>query len=118
MAIVKYRLDPKNLPPIDKEAFARIDSLTEEEINERALSDPDNPPMTDDELSRMERFWIAKQVRKATKLSQAEFAHAYHFSLGRLRDLEQGRTFPDTAIRAYLKLIEADPEGVRAKLGR
>ena len=90
MAIVKYRYDPKNPPQFTEAERARLavlDTLTEEEINERALSDPDNPPMTDDELSRMERFWIAKQVRKATKLSQAEFAHAYHFSLGRLRDL-------------------------------
>ncbi|MEN9855066.1 MAG: hypothetical protein RLZZ157_192 [Pseudomonadota bacterium] len=53
MAIVRYTLDVNNPPPIDQAAFDRLALLTEEEIEARALSDPDNPPMTDDELERL-----------------------------------------------------------------
>jgi putative transcriptional regulator len=116
MAIVRYTLDPNNLPPVDKEAFARLALLTDEEVEARALSDPDNPPMTEDELARLRTCGVAKRARKATKLSQADFAATYHFTLGRLRDLEQGRTQADSAILAYLRLIERDPEGIKASL--
>jgi putative transcriptional regulator len=121
MAIVRYTLDPNNMPPFtqeEKEAFARLALLTEEEVQARALSDPDNPPMTDDELARLRTCGVAKRARKATELSQAEFAATYHFSLGRLRDLEQGRTQADSAILAYLRLIAQDPVGVAASLAR
>jgi DNA-binding transcriptional regulator YiaG len=33
--------------------------------------------------------------------------------LRRLQDLEQGRTEPDSALEAYLKLIEHDPKLVK-----
>jgi putative transcriptional regulator len=116
MAIVRYTLDPNNLPPVDKEAFARLALLTDEEVEARARSDPDNPPMTEDELARLRTCGVAKRARKATDLSQADFAATYHFSLGRLRELEQGRTQADSAILAYLRLIARDPEGVKASL--
>jgi putative transcriptional regulator len=119
MAIVKYTLDPNNMPPFtqeDKEAAARRALLTDEEGQARALSDPDNPPMTDEELGRLRTCGFAKRARKATDFSQAEFAATYHFSLGRLRDLEQGRTQADSAILAYLRLITRDPVGVAASL--
>jgi putative transcriptional regulator len=118
MAIVRYTLDPNNLPPVDKEAFARLALLTDEEVEARALSDPDNPPMTEDELARLRTCGVAKRARKATGLSQADFAATYHFTLGRFRDLEQGRTQADSAILAYLRLIAQDPVGVAASLAK
>jgi hypothetical protein len=36
-----------------KTDWARLASMTEEEIEANALSDPDNPPMTEEELARM-----------------------------------------------------------------
>jgi putative transcriptional regulator len=118
MAIVRYTLDPNDLLPIDQEAAARRALLTEEQINAAALSDPDNQPMTEDELARLRTCGVAKRARKATDLSQADFATTYHFSLGRLRDLEQGRTQADSAILAYLRLIAQDPVGVAASLAK
>jgi putative transcriptional regulator len=121
MAIVRYTLDPNSMPPFtqeEKEAFARLALLTDEEVQARALSDPDNPPMTDEELGRLRTCGFAKRARKATELSQAEFAATYHFSLGRLRDLEQGRTQADSAILAYLRLIAQDPVSVAASLAK
>jgi putative transcriptional regulator len=119
MAIVRYTLDLDNPSPLtDKQRaqLANLALLTEDEINAAALSDPDNPPLTDDELARMVSSRAVRLARKAADLSQAEFAKIYHFTLGRLRDLEQGRTQADSAILAYLQLIEQDPVGIKASL--
>ncbi len=120
MAIVRYTVDVNKPPPLDAAALARLarlDLLTEEQIEAAALSDPDNPPMTEDELERLSAVVAVRDARKSANLSQPQFAETFHFSLGRLRDLEQGRTKPDSAILAYLKLIARDPDGVRQALG-
>lgn len=33
--------------------WAKLDALTDEEIEAAALSDPDNPPLTDEQLAQM-----------------------------------------------------------------
>jgi putative transcriptional regulator len=57
-----------------------------------------------------------KAIRKATGLTQQAFAMRFGFNLARLRDLEQKRTQPDSAIRAYLTVIRKDPEAVKKAL--
>ena len=54
-----------------------------------------------------------KAIRKQTKLSQGRFAEAYGFSVGTLRDWEQGKRNPDSAARAYLAVIQHDHRHVR-----
>jgi putative transcriptional regulator len=94
-----------------------IRPMTEEEIYAAALSDPDNPPRTQEQLKRMKRVPRVKTIRRALGLTQEEFAARYHIPLGTLRDWEQGRTEPDQPTRAYLQVIATDPEGVRRALG-
>ena len=65
MAIVRYTLDPSNPPTMSPEEWAHLDAMTDEEINAAAESDPDNRPMTDEELFRMRAARMAKQVRAA-----------------------------------------------------
>lgn len=113
MAIVRYKLDPDNPPKPTPEQQARIDALTDEEITAAALSDPDNPPLTDEEIERFAAARLAKVVRSKVGLTQEQFAARYHIGYGRLRDLEQLRnTRPDSALVAYLRVIAHDPEGV------
>ena len=57
-----------------------------------------------------------KAIREATGLTQEAFALRYGFNLGRLRDLEQKRTRPDSVVRAYLLVILRNPEAVREAL--
>lgn len=57
-----------------------------------------------------------RAIRKATGLTQAEFARVFGFPIGTLRDLEQGRARPDSSTRAYLTVISRDPEAVRRAL--
>ena len=57
-----------------------------------------------------------KAIREATGLTQEAFALRYGFNLGRLRDLEQKRTHPDSVVRAYLLVIQRKPKAVREAL--
>lgn len=86
--------------------------MTDAEIVAAALSDPDNPPMTDEELARMRRVSQAKRIRRKLGLSQEDFAQRFQIPLGTLRDWEQHRREPDQAARAYLIVIEREHEAV------
>ncbi|MDQ2949033.1 MAG: helix-turn-helix domain-containing protein [Acidobacteriota bacterium] len=57
-----------------------------------------------------------KSIREHLALSQAEFAQAYGFNPRTVQEWEQGRATPDLAVRAYLTVIERNPEAVRAAL--
>lgn len=52
-------------------------------------------------------------VRKKTGLSQTKFANTYGFSAAAIRDYEQKRRTPDSAVRAYLTVIAARADEVR-----
>ena len=116
MTLVRFTLDPDNPPKLTEAQRRRLDAMTETEIAAAAESDPDNPPLTRDELDRMVDARFVRLTRRATELSQAEFARTYQINLARLRDLEQGRTRPDSALRAYLTVIAQRPDVVTACL--
>jgi len=97
--------------------WSRADSLTEEEIYQAALSDPDAQPLTPERIKRMKRVPQVKVIRRAFRMSQEEFAQAFRIPIGTLRDWEQGRVEPDHAARAYLKVIARNPKAVREALG-
>jgi putative transcriptional regulator len=86
--------------------------LTEEEINAAALTDPDNPPLTPEREKHLKRVPRVKVMRRALKLTQEEFAARFRIPLGTLRDWEQGKTEPDQAARAYLRVIARNPKAV------
>ena len=114
--LVRYRLDPNNLPQLDAQAEARLDAMTDEEIHAAAFSDPDAQPLTEAELSRMRRVPFVRHVRLSLGISQAEFAARFHLPLGTIRDWEQGRAEPDTAAKVLLEVIARDPEAVARAL--
>jgi putative transcriptional regulator len=94
--------------------------MTDEERHAAALSDPDAQPMTPEDFERVKREGKftprTKIMRRALGLSQEEFAARFHIPLGTLRDWEQGRKEPDTAARAYLRVIGHNPDAVTAAL--
>lgn len=112
MTKVKFVLDPRNPPRLSAESIARLDALTPEEIEQNALDDPDNPPSTEEELQRGVTGRRIRRLRESLCLSQPQFAERYRISLGRLRDIEQGRTMPDSAFLAYITVIETEREAV------
>ncbi len=91
---------------------ARLDAMTEEEIEANALSDPDNPPWTDEELARLRPVPSAKRIRAKLHLTQEQFAGSFNLPLGTVRDWELGRREPDTAAKNFLRVIEHNPDAV------
>ena len=57
-----------------------------------------------------------KAIRKQLGMSQAQFAASFGFGLDAVQNWEQGRRRPEGAARAFLKVIEREPEAVRRAL--
>lgn len=57
-----------------------------------------------------------REIRRATGLSQAEFAQKIDVAVGTLRNWEQGRRDPEGPARALLRAIDNDPVHVLAAL--
>ncbi len=98
--------------------WARIEAMTDEEAHQNALNDPDNPPLTDEQLARMRRVPDPREIRQNLGLTQREFARQFELALGNVRDWEQGARRPDSTARAYLRVIQHSPDAVRAALDR
>jgi hypothetical protein len=57
----------RSLPP-DQTDWVALSRMTDEEINEAALADPDSPPMTPERKARMKRVPQVKVMRGALGL--------------------------------------------------
>jgi putative transcriptional regulator len=95
--------------------WAKVAALTPEQIHAAALSDPDAQPLPRD-MRGLTRIPNVKKLREKLGLTQEEFAATYRIPVGTLRDWEQRRKFPDAPARAFLLVIEKNPEGVAALL--
>ena len=109
---VQVMPDGSTQPIHGRTDWARVDAMTEEELEANALSDPDNPPLTDEELARFRRVPNPREIRARLQLTQEQFAEQFHLPLGTIRDWEQGKKYPDSAARALLRVIERNPEAV------
>ncbi len=83
----------------------------------RKLRDPDNRPLSAAQLGTMKRVVPVKRIRWQLGLSQEDFAQRFEIPVGTIRDWEQGRSRPDRAAAAYLKVISSDPASVGRALG-
>jgi putative transcriptional regulator len=57
-----------------------------------------------------------KAIRRKLGMTQAEFAAAFGFGLDAVQNWEQGRRRPEGAARAFLKVIDREPDAVRRAL--
>ncbi|MGA8111058.1 MAG: helix-turn-helix domain-containing protein, partial [Acidobacteriaceae bacterium] len=95
--------------------WAKVAALTDQQVHAAALSDPDAQPLPRD-MKGLTRIVNVKKLREKLGITQEDFALAYRIPLGTLRDWEQRRKFPDAPARAYLLVIEKNPEAVAAML--
>src|SRR4051812_5580018 len=100
-------------PPMD---WADFDAMTADARRRAAQGDADAQPIMPGNDTRLRRTPQVRVIRRALRLSQEEFAARFEIPLGTLRDWEQGRKQPDTAARAYLKVIGRDPDAVAKAL--
>jgi len=57
-----------------------------------------------------------KAIRSRLGLSQAEFSRRYAVNARSLQEWEQGRRRPEVAVRAYLTVIDRNPQAVEEAL--
>jgi putative transcriptional regulator len=99
--------------------WARLRSKTNDQILAEARADPTALPVEDRKpggLGPAGRIALAKRIRWALQMSQAEFAKTFRIPLAMLRDWEQHRRDPDQAMQAYLEVIAREPDAVRRAL--
>lgn len=112
---VRLKMTPEQMQKALKRIdWKRIRAMTDEEIERNALDDPDSivpldgateaqlvPPMPD-----------VATLRRRLKLSQAEFANRFGFSVATVRNWEQGRVMADGPARVLLAVIASEPDAV------
>ena len=96
------------------EDWKRLDAKTDEEITAAALTDPDNPPLTDEQLANFRRPHLSRMIRQKLRMGRESFSETYGIPMDTLRAWERHEAEPSPAETAYLRLIEREPE--RAKL--
>lgn len=76
-------------------------------------ADPNDPEDRDISVAGVERGHMGRRIRMLRNrlgLSQEAFARTYGIPLANIRQYEIGRHMPPPAVRAYLKVIAAEPE--------
>ena len=117
-SLVQVCPDGTTRPLPDKTDWARLDVMTDGEVEAATLADPDAQPLTEEQLARFERVPNVKAIREKLRLSQRQFAEMFGLSLSVVRDWEQGRFIPDQAARTLLKVIDRNPEAVKQALAK
>jgi len=76
-------------------------------------ADPDDPDDFPISVAGVERALMGRRIRQLRQrlgMTQEAFARTYGIPLANIRQYEIGRTMPPPAVRAYLKVIAAEPE--------
>jgi putative transcriptional regulator len=107
--ITRFKLDPRSPPETDWRAF---DAMSADERHRAAISDPDCPPATEEQLSRARRAPDVRALRERLNMTQEEFAVRFHLPLSTVRDWEQGTHRPDRPAQVLLTVISSDPDAV------
>lgn len=101
--------------------WARIDALTDEEIDAQIAADPDAAPqLTDEWFAKAEKLEPidVKAIRAKLGMTQQEFARTFSLNLAALRDWEQRRHVPRGPALALLRIIDREPDMARRVLQR
>lgn len=108
----------RELASIDWE---RIDAMTDEDIKRQIAENPDAAPLP---TAKMRLVWHMKSpristkykvrlLRRALKMTRAEFGESFGIPERTLQHWEQGTREPDEASLSYLAVIAEMPERVR-----
>jgi putative transcriptional regulator len=89
-------------------------------VNKRNMiaipADPDDPEDFDVSVADLKRARFGRRfrmVRHTLGMTQEQFATTYGIPVHSLRQYEMARYMPPPATRAYLKVIEAEPDVVK-----
>ncbi len=104
----------------DEPDWAKIDALTDEEIEAQIAANPDAAPVLewslDDPNVRLMEPVDVKAIRDKLGMSQEEFVGTFSLNISALRDWEQERRMPRGPARALLRIIDREPAAARRAL--
>jgi putative transcriptional regulator len=103
MAKKLSRIAAKALATTD---WGRVDAMTDADIARQIAANPEAAPDMAPEID-------VRAIRRATGMTQDEFAAAYQFSVRTVQQWERGAKRPSGPARTLLRAIKADPEGLR-----
>jgi putative transcriptional regulator len=83
----------------------KVDAMTDADIARQIAANPDAAPDMAPEID-------VRAIRRATGMTQAQFAAAYEFSLRTVQEWERGAKRPSGPARTLLRAIKGDPEGL------
>ena len=104
--------DGTTRPFTQKSDWARVDAMTEQEVEANALPDPDNSPLTPAQLASLQRVPNPREIRDHLQMTQEQFSREFGLPIGTVRDWEQGLKKPDSAARTLLRVIADNREAV------
>ena len=104
--LIRYRpgIDPI---PKSRTDWARVDRMTDEEIEAAARSDPDAQPMSDEELAACIPPAQLRGLRDQLGLTREEFAQRFGIDVRTLRRWEKTRDKPRELTPSYVRVIGA-----------
>ena len=114
-SITRIKVSPKNLPR-GKTDWARIDAMSDAEIEQAALSDPDALPTSPEALKKFQRVVDVKAIRENLSLTQEEFAETFHLPLTMVKEWERAIRTPDPTAQTLLRVIAYNPKLVQEAL--
>jgi putative transcriptional regulator len=86
--------------------WSKIDAMTDEDLARQVAANPDAAPDMAPEID-------VRAIRHAARMTQAQFADTYEFSIRTVQEWERGAKKPSGPARTLLRAIKADPEGLR-----
>ena len=89
--------------------WRKLDATSDADIARQIASNPDAAP-------DMAPAIDVRAIRRATGMTQAEFAEAYEFSVRTVQEWERGAKRPSGPARTLLRAIKGDPEGLKKAL--
>ncbi|MGH7022170.1 MAG: helix-turn-helix domain-containing protein [Caulobacteraceae bacterium] len=89
--------------------WKRLDAMTDEDIARQIAANPDAAPDMAPEID-------VRAIRRASGMTQTQFAQAFEFSVRTVQEWERGAKKPSGPARTLLRAIKGDPEGLRRAL--
>lgn len=92
--------------------WARLDAMTDDEVEAAALADPDAQPMSPEQLAQGEPDQSVIRLRVDLGMTREQFSDRFQIDLATLREWEQGRRPVDEPARTLLRVIAYAPDVV------
>lgn len=105
-----YVVTDDDRPDRPRTDWARLETMTDEEIRANVAGDPDAIELTDEQIERGLLGREIRLLRQEICLTQEQFADRFGVAIETVRGWERGRRWSDTTSRTLLRVIVSDPD--------